>query len=70
MIKEAKSKQKKNQRDYDQLENKTLLYASSAFITEIKDKKEVVKILKLQYQEEYNKLRYSQSHSLTNHKIQ
>jgi hypothetical protein len=70
MTKEAKSRQKEKQREYDQLENKALLCASSALITEIQDKKEVIKTLKLQYQEEYNKLHYSQSHGLTNHETQ
>ena len=70
MTKEAKSRQKEKQREYDQLENETLLCASSALITEIKDKKELINTLKLQYQEEYNKLHYSQSHGLTNHETQ
>jgi hypothetical protein len=59
MTKEAKNRQKEKQREYAQLENETLLCASSALITEIKDKKELINTLKLQYQEEYNKLHYS-----------
>jgi hypothetical protein len=61
MIKRAKKGQKKERRQsYDDGEIGTmpLIYSSYAIITEMEDKKEIVKKLRLQYREEYDKLHY------------
>ena len=60
MIKRAKKGQKKERRNYDDGEIGTmpLIYSSYAIITEMEDKKEIVEKLRLQYQEEYDKLHY------------
>lgn len=59
MIKCAKKRQKKvRQQRFDEIEATPLIYSSYAIITESEDKKEIVEKLKLQYQEEYDKLRY------------
>jgi hypothetical protein len=58
-IKYTKNRQKEEgPQGYDNLENTPLLYASSAVITEIEDRKKIIEILILQYREEYNKLHY------------
>jgi hypothetical protein len=59
MLKSAKRGQKKvRQQRFDEIETTSLIYSSYAIITENEDKKEIVEKLKLQYQEEYDKLRY------------
>ena len=60
MIKRAKEGQKKERRQsYDgEIETMPLIYSSYAIITEMEDKKKIVEKLKLQYQEEYEKLHY------------
>lgn len=58
MIKRAKKEQKKERRQsYDgEIETMPLIYSSYAIITEMEDKKKIVEKLRLQYQEEYDKL--------------
>ena len=60
MIKRAKKGQKKARRQsYEgEIETMPLIYSSYAIITEMEDKKKIVEKLKLQYQEEYDKLHY------------
>ena len=58
MIKRAKKEQKKERRhSYDgEIETMPLIYSSYAIITDMEDKKKIVEKLRLQYQEEYDKL--------------
>jgi hypothetical protein len=60
MIKRAKKGQKKERwQSYDgKLETMPLIFSSYAIITEMEDKKKIVEKLRLQYQEEYDKLHY------------
>lgn len=60
MIKRAKKEQKKERRQsYDgEIETMPLIYSSYAIITEMEDKKKIVEKLRLQYQEEYDKLHW------------
>ena len=61
MIKRAKKGQKKERQqnyDDDEIGTMPLIYSSYAIITEMEDKKEIVEKLRLQYQEEYDKLHY------------
>jgi hypothetical protein len=60
MTKSAKKGQKKARRQsYEgEIETMPLIYSSYAIITEMEDKKKIVEKLKLQYQEEYEKLHY------------
>ena len=66
MIKCAKKGQKKVKKQrFDEIETKPLIYSSYAIITESEDKKEIVENLKLQYQEEYDKLHYCSTDKLS-----
>jgi hypothetical protein len=60
MIKRAKKGQKKERRQsYDgEIETMPLIYSSYAIITELEDTKKIVEKLRLQYQEEYDKLHW------------
>jgi hypothetical protein len=53
-----KGQKKVRQQRFDEIETTPLIYSSYAIITENEDKKEIVEKLKLQYQEEYDKLGY------------
>ena len=55
----CKKGQKSEERQrFDEIETTPLIYSSYAIMTESEDKKEIVQKLKLQYQKEYDKLRY------------
>ena len=61
MIKRAKKGQKKERwqsNDDCQIGTMPLIFSSYAIITEIEDTKKIVEKLRLQYQEEYEKLHY------------
>jgi hypothetical protein len=60
LIKCARKGQKRErQQSYDgEIETMPLIFSSYAIITEMEDKKKIVEKLKLQYQEEYDKLHY------------
>ena len=59
MIERAKKRQKKLRRqNFDgEIETMPLIYSSYAIITKMEDKKKIVEKLRLQYQDEYKKLR-------------
>ena len=66
MIKRPKKGQKKVRKQrFDVIEITPLIYSSYAIITESEDKKEIVEKLKLQYQEEYDKLCYCGTEKLS-----
>lgn len=58
MIKRPKKGQRVRNQRFDEIETTSFIYSSYAIITESENKKEIVEKLKLQYQEEYDKLRY------------
>jgi hypothetical protein len=60
MIKRAKKGQKKERRQSSdgEIETMPLIYSSYAIITEMEDTKKIVEKLRLQYQEEYDKLHW------------
>jgi hypothetical protein len=63
MIERAKKRQKKERRqNFDgEIETMPLIYSSYAIITKMEDKKKIVEKLRLQYQDEYKKLRRMKS---------
>jgi hypothetical protein len=54
----AKKDKKVRKQRFDEIETTPLIYSGYAIMTESEDKKEIVEKLKLQYQKEYDKLRY------------
>jgi hypothetical protein len=62
MIKHPKKGQKKERlQNFEGIEMMPFIYSSYAIITEIESKKKIIQRLKLQYQEEHDKLRYCSS---------
>jgi hypothetical protein len=61
MIRHVKKGNKKRSQRFDEIETTPFIYSSYAIITEIENKKKIIQRLKLQYQEEHDKLRYCSS---------
>jgi hypothetical protein len=60
----CKKRTKKERREsyFSEIETMPLPYSSYAIITEVEDKKKIVEKLRLQYQEEYDKLHWMKNY--------